>query len=39
MSVLGSNQRIDWEETPDGLAVVTPVLEGDMAVCFKIECE
>lgn len=39
VSVLGSNQRIDWEETPDGLAVVTPVLEGDMAVCFKIECE
>ncbi|WP_373156476.1 hypothetical protein [Bacteroides cellulosilyticus] len=37
--VLGSNQVIKWKETPEGLQVETPIMEGDKAISFKIECE
>lgn len=39
VSVLGTNQAIEWEETPEGLSVKVPVLDGNKAVCFKVACE
>lgn len=39
VTVLGTNQTIKWEDTPDGLQVEMPMMQGDKAVCFKIECE
>ena len=36
--VLGTNQIVEWENTAVGLSVFTPILEGNKAVCFKIEC-
>ena len=39
VSVLGTNQIIEWKQTIDGLQVKVPILSGDVAVAFKIECE
>ncbi|MCD8165163.1 MAG: alpha-L-fucosidase [Bacteroides sp.] len=39
VSVVGSNQLINWKELPEGLQVRTPQLQGEYAVAFKIECE
>lgn len=39
VSVLGTNQLIKWKEIPDGLQIETPMMEGDKAISFKIECE
>lgn len=39
VSLIGSNQSVEWAMAPEGLKITTPVLSGDKAVCFKIECE
>lgn len=39
VGVLGTNQKIEWQLTDEGLWVTVPVLYGDAAVAFKIECE
>jgi alpha-L-fucosidase len=39
VSVLGTNQSITWRETSEGLLVETPMMQGNKAICFKIECE
>ena len=39
VSVLGTNQVVNWKKASDGLQVEAPVMEGDKAISFKIECE
>ena len=39
VSMLGSNQPINWEMLNQGLQVKIPLIAGDKAVVFKIECE
>ncbi|MCD8166477.1 MAG: alpha-L-fucosidase [Bacteroides sp.] len=39
VTVLGSNQQVSWDYGDEGLRVTTPILAGDQAVVFKIECE
>ena len=39
VSVLGTNQLVEWTYTADGLQVVVPVILGDKAMTFKVECE
>lgn len=38
VSVLGTNQKIEWALESDGLHVKTPIMQGDKAVVCKIEC-
>lgn len=39
VSVLGTNQQIEWKYTEDGLQVITPIMQGNKAVTFKVECD
>lgn len=39
VSVLGTNQPIKWEYTAEGLRVIAPIMQGDKAMTFKVECE
>lgn len=39
VTILGTNQTIKWEDTPNGLQVEMPMMQGDKAVSFKIQCE
>ena len=39
VSVLGTNEKIYWEYTSDGLQVKVPVLSGNDGVVFRIECK
>lgn len=39
VTIVGTNQTIKWEDTPHGLQVEMPMMQGDKAVSFKIECE
>lgn len=39
VTIVGANQTIKWEDTPHGLQVEMPMMQGDKAVSFKIECE
>jgi alpha-L-fucosidase len=38
VSVLGTNEKIEWTLQPEGLHVKTPSMQGDKAVVFKVEC-
>ena len=38
VSVIGSNQLVPWELTKEGLQVKVPIVQGNNAVVFKIEC-
>lgn len=37
VSVIGTNEKINWEYTTDGLQVKAPILTGNDAVVFKID--
>ncbi|MCD7932341.1 MAG: hypothetical protein LUH15_13840 [Tannerellaceae bacterium] len=39
VSVLGTNQPVKWSETQEGLSIEIPIINGDKAVSFRIECE
>ena len=39
VSVLGTNQPVEWKHSEDGLQVLVPVMQGDKAMTFKVECE
>lgn len=39
VSVLGTNQPIKWEYTAERLRVIAPIMQGDKAMTFKVECE
>lgn len=39
VSALGTNQPINWSLTKEGLVVEVPVMSGDDALVFKVECE
>lgn len=38
VSVIGSNQFVPWKLTKEGLQVKVPIVQGNNAVVFKIEC-
>ena len=38
VSVLGTNQIIEWDIVKEGLRVKAPILSGNAAVVFKVEC-
>jgi alpha-L-fucosidase len=38
VTVLGTNEKINWTMASEGLQVQVPVMSGNNAVVFRIEC-
>lgn len=39
VSILGTNQPVEWKHSEEGLQVIVPVMAGNKAMTFKVECE